>query len=259
MKRPDDLPPAEHYSHGTRARYVAGCRCDQCRTANREYARQRVRAQIRGDWNGLVDSTEAREHLIVLSNLGVGRRAVHAASDVALTVLEDIKSGKKTRIRARTEKAILRVDKDAISDSALIPAKETWAAIRQILRWGYTRGEIARRLGSQTPALQLRKKFVLASTESRVLKVYRELQEEMKIQEEMKTFCTACANSHDKDSRLTALRVSLLPGSTLALKEAWSCVYGGMAGERTLYRDLHELGAVNDRPRDPESVWRIAR
>lgn len=35
MGRPDDLPPAEHYPHGTRARYVAGCRCGECKKANK--------------------------------------------------------------------------------------------------------------------------------------------------------------------------------------------------------------------------------
>lgn len=33
--RPVDLPPIEHYPHGTRARYVAGCRCTECRAANK--------------------------------------------------------------------------------------------------------------------------------------------------------------------------------------------------------------------------------
>lgn len=34
MPRPSDLPPAERYQHGTRSRYVTGCRCDACRAAN---------------------------------------------------------------------------------------------------------------------------------------------------------------------------------------------------------------------------------
>lgn len=36
------LDPAK-YPHGTRARYVTGCRCEECRRACREYARERVR------------------------------------------------------------------------------------------------------------------------------------------------------------------------------------------------------------------------
>lgn len=36
------LDPAK-YPHGTRARYVTGCRCEECRRACREYARERTR------------------------------------------------------------------------------------------------------------------------------------------------------------------------------------------------------------------------
>lgn len=43
MTRPHDLPAPESYAHGTRARYVTGCRCDKCRAANTEAARERDR------------------------------------------------------------------------------------------------------------------------------------------------------------------------------------------------------------------------
>lgn len=42
--RPNDLPPAESFGHGTRARYVAGCRCDPCRAANTQARREREAA-----------------------------------------------------------------------------------------------------------------------------------------------------------------------------------------------------------------------
>jgi hypothetical protein len=34
--RPADLPSGDTRPHGTRSRYVSGCRCDKCRAANRE-------------------------------------------------------------------------------------------------------------------------------------------------------------------------------------------------------------------------------
>lgn len=41
--KPADLPDPESYPHGTRARYVgAKCRCDACRAANTQYARERA-------------------------------------------------------------------------------------------------------------------------------------------------------------------------------------------------------------------------
>lgn len=42
--RPTDLAPAEHFPHGTRARYVCGCRCDECRGANNRRYRERMAA-----------------------------------------------------------------------------------------------------------------------------------------------------------------------------------------------------------------------
>lgn len=40
--RPIDLPAADRFKHGTRARYVTGCRCENCRQANRDWAHKRV-------------------------------------------------------------------------------------------------------------------------------------------------------------------------------------------------------------------------
>ena len=37
----DDLAKLASYDHGTRARYVSGCRCEDCRGANRDYAKAR--------------------------------------------------------------------------------------------------------------------------------------------------------------------------------------------------------------------------
>lgn len=61
-------------------------------------------------WNGLVSAQKAKDHLLGLSEQGVGKRVVGALSGVALTVIMDIKSGKKKQVRADTEKAIMKVD-----------------------------------------------------------------------------------------------------------------------------------------------------
>lgn len=253
MARPGDLPPAERHAHGTRARYVTGCRCAPCTIANRDYARGRYLAQCRGDWNGLVEASKAREHLMQLSKLGVGRRAVQAASDVALTVLEDVRSGKKTRIRARTEKAILEVNAGAMSDGALVPAKETWKQIRKLLSLGYTKSEIAKELGSKAkvPSLQVRKDQVLARTAQAVRRFYHQVMEEVEREKTLAAICTTCGYSHDKHDRQSTLKI-ILPATTADIKDAWSCFYGGIGGERQLYRDLKEIGATAS-----DNTWRL--
>lgn len=107
--------------HGTRLRYIGGCKCFQCRRANSDYERDRKAARLAGDWNGFVPADRARAHLMSLSRSGVGKRAVQAASDVCMTVLQDIRTGKKAQIRARTERRILAARlRYKISDQKLV-------------------------------------------------------------------------------------------------------------------------------------------
>lgn len=46
LGRPSDLPTADRFTHGTRSRYVTGCRCDECRASNaRAYHERQARAK----------------------------------------------------------------------------------------------------------------------------------------------------------------------------------------------------------------------
>lgn len=141
--------------HGDRLKYMAGCRCVECRRANSAYESERQKARAAGDWNGFVDATAALAHMKALSEQSVGRRAVAAASDVGDTILQGIINGTKKKIRARTERAILAVTKDSASDHALIPAKPTWKLLNAMIAEGHSKADIARGLGSSTPALQV--------------------------------------------------------------------------------------------------------
>jgi hypothetical protein len=168
---------ALRHAHGTRMRYRGGCRCDDCRRGNAEYERQRMVARASGDWNGLVSADRARAHLRGLSKQGVGRRAVAAATDVAVSVIADIRRGVKTTIRARTERKILAVTPAVASDGARVRATATWRAIRDLLDEGYTRKDIARRLGYRSDSLQLGRRFVTVRNAYLVAKAHREMTE----------------------------------------------------------------------------------
>jgi hypothetical protein len=178
--RPGSLRPATELAvdkpHGVRLRYMAGCRCLLCRAANSRYESERAQARKNGEWNGLVPAEQARQHLLTLSSAGIGRRAVAAASDVGETVLQQVRSGKKKRIRKQTETKILAIDHAAISDHAVVPASKTWRRITQLMDEGYTKGQIAMRLGAKTPALQIGKDKVLAITATKVERFYRSTQ-----------------------------------------------------------------------------------
>jgi len=240
--RPADLPPEEHYPHGKRARYVCGCRCDDCRKANREYARTRAKAQQRGDWNGLVDAEPVRQHLLHLSTKGVGARSVHDVSGVALSVLRDIKAGRQKQIRARQAKYILAVDSLCKADSAVISARDTWRLVRWMVRRGYSKAELARRLGYKSPALQLRKQYVLVKTAGRIQRLHRQIARELQEERETKHICRQCGYSHAKADRQIYLRHTL-PNKVEDIKSIWPCIYGGITGERQLFRDLRDIGA----------------
>lgn len=166
---------AEGRPHGDRLRYMAGCRCHDCRRANTDYEKTRAKARKAGDWNGIVTAHRARAHLAHLSDQGVGRRAVGDACDVADSILVAIIKGDKTRIRARTERAILAVTVEAAADRALIPAGPTWALLDELISHGYSKSELARELGYKTRALQLNRHQVTVRNAHDVARLHARL------------------------------------------------------------------------------------
>jgi hypothetical protein len=225
----------DRFQHGTRARYVAGkCRCDECRTANREYARSRLKAEP----NGLVDAGPARGHLLELSAQGVGRRAVAAACDVALSVVADVRTGRKTRIRAETARRILGVDAGARADHSLVSARETRKLITELRHAGLTKQEIAQRLGSMalTPSLQLTRPKVTAVNALKVRRLANEVRVEVQLEAEVG--CPDCGQSHSAEARLAAIRDR--PNvSRFELSQRFPCWYRNN-GKR-LSRDLQRV------------------
>ncbi|MEO8101353.1 MAG: hypothetical protein ABI790_02435 [Betaproteobacteria bacterium] len=161
--------------HGTRLRYLAGCKCFHCRRANSDYERVRQAARAAGDWNGIISSVKARHHLRMLSGRGVGRNAVSAATDCSRTILQKIFSGSRKHIRARTERKILGVTPACASDGTLTGAAPTWALIDELVALGYTKSLLAARLGSKYGAIQFSKTFVRIGTAARVRKLHRAL------------------------------------------------------------------------------------
>ena len=182
MPRPASLPAfdvlAERHEHGTYTRYKCGCRCDDCRKANRLYRRRRVRACLRGETNGLVSATPTRRHLSALREAGVGRKTVHAVSGVAYSLLVRIGQGRKTQIREQTARRVLAVKRTALREGARIDASATWRLINVLLdEWQLTRQELAELLGKKgnRPKLAISPTTVTLKTANRVRAVYQQL------------------------------------------------------------------------------------
>lgn len=177
-KSQNALGPALEKPHGSRLRYMAGCRCLLCKAANARYESTRAKDRASGSWNDLVPAETAREHILKLSAQGVGRRALAAASDVAERVIANIRSGKQVNVRRNTEERLLAINSQAPSDGALVRANVAWRQIKRLLAEGFSKAELARRLGYQSPSLQLGKKRIRARTAARVDRLFRMLMKE---------------------------------------------------------------------------------
>ena len=168
-------------AHGTRTRYVTGCRCEPCTEANRTYARERQRHQRRIAYGieapkpeRYVDAAEVREHLRWLRTVGIGRRSVAERTGLNPKTVRDIANGESKRCTPETADKILAVGKYDRPGAALVDATETKRKVAELLAHGWTRCGIARALGNPD-ALQLqigKGEQVLARTADRIARLH---------------------------------------------------------------------------------------
>ena len=150
---------------GTRSGYTAGCRCDQCRAAHRDYNREwlrkeaRIRYGIEERVERMVDATEAREHLLWLRTKGIGRRQAADLARLTPSTIQKITTGTRTRIYPETAARILAINLTQLPPRAHVDATRTWQQINELLGAGWTKVRIARALTGQasTKSLQLKR------------------------------------------------------------------------------------------------------
>jgi hypothetical protein len=179
------VAPDSHRPHGSYAKYVIErCRCEECTEANREYERRRRRAMARPDeaWLPYVPAAPARRHVERLTAGGMGLRTIAALSGVSHGALSkliygDPRRGQQPtrRVRPQTLAAILAVEVEDARGAQKVPAGPTWALIDELVAAGYTKAYLALALGSRTPALQLGRQRVLASTARAVEELHARL------------------------------------------------------------------------------------
>lgn len=131
-----------------------------------------------------------RRHLAVLAAHGISIKRVAALTGISSTRLLEVKNRRsyhsdrprRRRLRQDTAERILGVQTIAKpAAGAVVPAGPTWKLIDRLLARGITRSAIARALGStaKTPALQLRRDFVLQRNADAVAAVVAQLSKEM--------------------------------------------------------------------------------
>lgn len=137
-------------NHGTRARYNAphSCRCEPCRVAGRRYRKARFLALAQGT-SRLVDTTEAKRHLINAQALGISTRAVALAAGVSPTVAQDIRHGRHARVDRSTADKILAVDPRRLrpKPNARVDPTGTIRRLRALATLGWSGRAMSDRLG----------------------------------------------------------------------------------------------------------------
>lgn len=163
---------------------VERCRCEPCTPANRAYELRRTRAIRRpdGDWRPYVDATPAREHVEWLRACGIGLKTIAGLGGVphgslSKLIYGDPKRGMgpSRRIRARTAQRIMAVLPNRAAGAQKVPAAYTWRLLDDLIRNGWTKRDIAARLGQQSGGLQISRRAVRASTARAVERLHADL------------------------------------------------------------------------------------
>ena len=181
---PRYVAPDSNRPHGTHAKYVVEkCRCEPCTKATRDYERRRVHAINRPDetWVPYVPAGPARRHVRDLMAMGIGPKSIAKLSGVPHGAISKLIYGNykgrraSRRIRPETARRLLAVTPEMASGAQKVDASPTWALLDDLIDKGWTRAELARRLGQKGPGLQVRRTKVRASTARTVERLHAEL------------------------------------------------------------------------------------
>lgn len=171
--------------HGTVARYRwgvtgnqpgNGCRCFECSDAVYRY--EKARRHLREDGiPAFIDATEVREHLLWLQSVGVGRRRVSQVTGIAMSTINALRGGHRTRVRPETADKLMGVSLAMASPGTNIAGGPTFALVDELLAMGYSQTELCRRLGMRTRSLNLRRStgLITAGRAARIASLHRQL------------------------------------------------------------------------------------
>lgn len=160
MPRPLSVPSRERLAlkpHGTRLRYMGGCRCLPCRAANSNAETRYRRLRMTGRGNPIVDAAAMRRHVERLSTQGLGYKRVARLAGVSISTVGDVLFGRQDGVRRAIADRVLKVRAtlDVLAPSALIPVGPTKAIVDRLMRDGYPAARLATLLGYRSPKLQI--------------------------------------------------------------------------------------------------------
>lgn len=166
--------------HGTRARYLRGCRCPECSTANRRYCKTyRLRvAAVNGD-TLRIPVTRVEQHIRAWTQRGWSQRQIADAVGCSDRVIHNILTGSVRAIRPDIARRVLDADLNNSSEHgrASVDATGTRRRIQALAVVGWPFKQIAARAGvsEYTPGRVLTRPRVYVGTANSIADVYDEI------------------------------------------------------------------------------------
>jgi transcriptional regulator with XRE-family HTH domain len=148
----------------------------RCADLNAEHLAARDRSEDL--WADRAAIGIARRHLRFLAERGVGLRQVARESGLSRSAVQNLAKRRPSKdrphrhIRRATVEAVLGVSAAKAARGARVPAEPTWELVNCLRAAGIPKARIARALGCQTPALQLGKRHVLASSAAAIRELH---------------------------------------------------------------------------------------
>ena len=178
-------PRAKH-QHGTRAAYVRDqCRCRGCTIANTAASNQMHRERAFGRWAPYVDAAQARQHIQVLRDVGIGVDQIAKLAGLSSSHLRGLiypsSRGKPPfqKVRRETAERILAVPADDTSRAANshVDATGTRRRLQALVTVGWAQAWLAREL-HRSPA-NLRRSMTSESVTARTAQLVNDMYERL--------------------------------------------------------------------------------
>jgi AraC-like DNA-binding protein len=174
------------HQHGTRAAYVRDqCRCPECTIANTAASNQMHRERTFGRWKPYVDATQARQHIQMLRDVGIGVDQIAKLAGLSSSHLRGLiyPSGRGKppfqKVRRETAERILAVPADDTSRAANshVDATGTRRRLQALVAVGWAQAWLAREL-HRSPA-NLRRSMTSESVTARTAQLVNEMYERL--------------------------------------------------------------------------------
>ena len=153
--------------HGTRARYLRGCKCAECREANRVYGRAYKDAAARGI-RRTVPTARVLRHVEKLHAAGVEYRAIARAAECCTSVLVAIVNLGQERMSPEIARRILDLGEEARRYNSLAPIDEAARIVTLLEAHGVNRHAVAKSMGWSHGSFQVRQESVTRRTYRRL-------------------------------------------------------------------------------------------